>query len=125
MHEMWSSHRTWAVAARTGMASLFCFMLLAASGYAQRLTGRWAATGKTLDDGEQEKAILELTQTGSDLKGRLVELGCGVDVKGTVTGSHFELSGVGWDDQKPFLLGYLVNGEVHWTQWGGAFVAKP
>ncbi len=119
-----SSRRTSTLVAGSFAACCFC-LLLAASGYAQSLTGRWAATGKTLDDGEQERAILELTQTGSDLKGRLVELGFGVDVKGTVTGGHFELSGVGWDDQKPFLLGDLVNGEVHWTQWGGAFVARP
>jgi hypothetical protein len=51
-------------------AGFFIYLaLLAAPVFGQSLTGRWAATGKTLDNGEPEKAILELTQTGSDLHG--------------------------------------------------------
>ena len=99
--------------------------MLSLCGYGQGVAGRWAATGKTLDNGEIQKAILELTLTGSDLKGKLTELGFGVDVKGNVTGNHFELFGVGWDDKKPFVVGDLVNGELHWKQWGDPMVARP
>jgi alpha-galactosidase len=104
---------------------LLCLALEPALALGQSLTGRWAATGKTMDNGEVQKAILDLTQEGSNLSGRIVALGYGVDVKGTVTGNHFELFGVGWNDKKPFLVGDLVNGELHATQWGDAFMARP
>ena len=104
---------------------LLCLALEPALALGQSLTGRWAATGKTMDNGEVQKAILDLTQEGSNLSGRIVVLGYGVDVKGTVTGNHFELFGVGWNDKKPFLVGDLVNGELHATQWGDAFMARP
>lgn len=99
------------------------FFSLAAIG--QTVAGRWAATGATLDDGETEKAILELTQNGDHLKGKLTELGFGVDVTGTVSGNRFELHGVGFSDPKPFLIGDLIDGQLHWKQWGGAMVAHP
>jgi alpha-galactosidase len=104
---------------------LLCLALEPALALGQSLTGRWAATGKTMDNGEVQKAILDLTQEGSNLSGRIVALGYGVDVKGTVTGNHFELFGVGWNDKKPFLVGDLENGELHATQWGDAFMARP
>jgi alpha-galactosidase len=93
--------------------------------YGQSLTGRWAATGKVLDNGERERAMLELTQTGSALTGKLAELGFGLDLKGTATGNRFELFAVGWDDKNPVLTGDLTNGELHWMQWGNAFVGRP
>lgn len=102
---------------------LICVLLLAASGYGQNLTGRWSMVGTQLDNGEFQRGVLDLTQSGGDLKGRLVALGFSVDVKGTVTGSHFEI--FGWEDKKPFMSGDLANGELHGTQWGGAFVGKP
>ena len=42
-----------------------------------------------------------------------------------MTGNHFELFAVGWDDKKPILTGDLINGEMHWRQWGNEFVDKP
>jgi alpha-galactosidase len=120
----WSGRKTLpAVAAKTA-AFFFCLIFLATPGFGQSLTGRWAATSRTLDNGETLKAILELTQTGSDLKGKLTGLGFGVDVTGTATGNHFELFGVGWDEKKPFMVGDLANGELRWQQWGDAYVAK-
>jgi alpha-galactosidase len=99
--------------------------MLAPCGYGQGLAGRWAATGKTLDNGEVQKAILELTLAGSDLKGKLTELGFGVDVTGNATGNHFQLFGVGWAGKTPFVVGDLINGELHWKQWGDPMVARP
>jgi len=111
--------------AGAGAAALF-FALSAVPGYGADITGRWAAAGKKLDNGELERAMLELQQTGSDLRGRLTELGFAVNVRGKVTGSHFELFGVGWDDKKPFITGDLTNGELHWVQWGEeALVGHP
>ena len=108
----------WAVAA-AGV------LLLAMSAAAQSLTGRWLATGKALENGEQQKAILELKQDGDQITGNLRGLGFQNDVTGTVKGSHFELFGVGWNDKKPFLVGDLENGKLVGTQWGGEFTARP
>jgi alpha-galactosidase len=99
-------------------------LLLATSAWAQSLTGRWLATGKTLENGEQQKAILALKQDGNQLTGNLRGLGFQIDVTGTVKGSHFELFGVGWNDKKPFLVGDLENGKLAGTQWGGEFTAR-
>ena len=111
---------TWAVVAAGVLA-----VLLATSASAQSLTGRWLATGKTLENGEQQKAILELTQDGDRITGTLRGLGFQNDVKGTAKGSHFELFGVGWNDKKPFLVGDLANGTITGTQWGEQFTARP
>ena len=100
-----------------------CMLLMASSALGESLTGRWAAYGQKMDNGEQQKAILDLTQRGTDLKGKMTALGFQVDVRGKVTGNHFEL--FAWQDKDPFVVGDLVNGELHGTQWGDAFVAKP
>jgi alpha-galactosidase len=106
-----------------GAAFILGLALLAAPSNAQSLTGRWAATGPALHNGELHKSILEVTQTGSDLKGKLIALGYSVDLKGHITGSHFEL--FGWDSKTPLIVGDVANGELHWTQWGGEYAAKP
>ncbi len=92
---------------------------------AQSLTGRWAASGKTLENGEQQKAILELKQDGDKLAGSVRGLGFQVEVTGTVSGTHFELFGVGWNDKHPFLTGGLVDGHLEGKQWGDKFSARP
>jgi len=125
MREKRNWHGTPAAVAASAAAWFFCLVLLAVPGYGQSLTGRWAAKGRMLDNGEQERMVVQLTQTGSTLKGKVTELGFTADVTGKVTGSHFELFGVGWNDKKPFVVGDLINGELHWTQWGEAVVGKP
>ncbi len=117
--------KTLPVVAAHAAAFFFCLVFMAAPGFGQSFTGRWAATSRTLDNGEVLKAILEVTQTGSDLKGRYIGLGYGVDVTGTAMGNHFELFGVGWDHKEPFVVGDLTNGEMRWKQWGDSYVAKP
>jgi alpha-galactosidase len=109
------------------IATIFATILvgvisLATPARGQDLSGRWAATGKTMENGEVQKGILELNQTGDSLTGKLTALGFAVDVKGTVKGDHFEL--FGWEDKKPFLVGDMVNAELHGTQWGEKFTAK-
>lgn len=95
-----------------GVAGLFLCLTLASSAAAQSLTGRWAATGKTLDNGEQQKAILELKQDGNQLTGNLKTPGFNTAVKGDASGDHFELFGP-WDSQHPFLTGSLEDGQLH------------
>jgi alpha-galactosidase len=100
-----------------------CLFLAAGFSHAQSLTGRWAATGKTMENGEQQKAVLDLNQVGDMLSGTLQTLGFPTQVTGKATGTHFELWGVGSNDTKPFLFGDLVNGELHATQGGDQIVA--
>lgn len=103
---------------------LLCF-LAAAHLEGQSLSGRWAATGKRLDNGEQQKFILELKQNGNDVTGAFTGMGFSTDVKGTASLNHFGLFGVGWTDKAPFLVGDLVNGEIKGTTWGDKFTARP
>jgi hypothetical protein len=105
-----------AVIANTA-AALFCLVFLAVPGYGQNLTGRWTIVGQTLDNGEQLRSIVELKQSGNELTGEMKNLGYRVGLKGTATGSHFELFAT-WNATKPFLVGDLVNGELHAVQRG-------
>ena len=109
-----------------GMAGLLLAMMLTAcKPAAPNLTGKWFASGKTLANGEQQKAILDLKQDGNQLTGNVRGLGFQTDVKGTVNGSHFELYGVDWNDKKPFLTGDLSNGSIEGMQWDDKFTARP
>src|ERR1035437_4453189 len=101
-----------------GAAGMLLAITLTACKSQQNLTGSWAATGKNLENGEQQKAILELKQDGSQLSGTVRGLGFQTNVKGTVNGSHFELFGVDWNDKKPFLVGDLADGKIEGTDWG-------
>src|SRR5664279_3425656 len=88
------------VLAVAGAAGMLLAITLTACKSQQSLTGSWAATGKNLENGEQQKAIFELKQDGSQLSGTVRGLGFQTNVKGTVNGSHFELFGVDWNDKK-------------------------
>src|SRR5579863_9577643 len=105
-------------------ACLLCFVSTAVAAYGQNFAGRWAASGRTLDNGEQEKAILDLKQDGDQLTGTVITLGFSGEVRGTATGSHFELYGA-WNAKRPFLVGDFVNGELHATQGRRPWIAKP
>src|ERR1700674_1295446 len=97
------THRTKSTAVLfvAGAVVLLLAITLTACKSQQSLTGNWAATGKTLQKGEQQKAIFELKQDGNQLTGSVRGLGFQTNVKGTVSGSHFELYGVDWNDKKP------------------------
>ncbi len=116
------SWRATAVIVNAG-ASLLCLVLLAVPGFGQSLTGRWTAVGNTLDNGEHPKSIVELKQNGSKVTGTLKNLGYTIDLKGTATGSHFELFAA-WSTT-PFMVGDLVNGELHAKEGHRSFLAKP
>ncbi len=81
--------------------------------------------GQTLDNGEETRSIVELKESGNDLAGQMKNPGYSVELKGTATGSHFELF-ASWSATKPFLVGDLVNGELHAVLRGRRnIVAKP
>ena len=89
------------------------------------LTGKWAAAGKTMANGEQQRTIFDLKQDGTQLTGQLTALGWQNDAKGTVNGNHFELSFVDSNDKKPAVTGDLVNGNLEGKLWDEQFTAKP
>ena len=124
MRAIGSGRKALAVAAGA-TAFLIGGMLLAGPVYGRGVTGRWAERGKTMDNGEMQKSIFDLKQTGDEVSGKIVSLGFGVDVTGTAKGNHVELFGVGWNDKKPFLVFDMENGELRGTMWSDKFVARP
>jgi alpha-galactosidase len=109
------------------IAVLGCMVVLfvSVSAHAQTLTGRWAVAGRTLENGEQDRAVVDLKQDGKQLTGTIQSLGWSTQIKGTVNGTHFELFGADWNDKKPFFVGELVNGEIKGQQWGHEITARP
>jgi alpha-galactosidase len=90
------------------------------------LAGRWIAEGRKLDNGEEQKTLLELKQNGPLLTGELKTLGYSVAVKGTANANHFALFVPEWDAKKPIFVGELVDGELHGTENGRRpLVARP
>jgi alpha-galactosidase len=104
-----------------GLAALLIATTIAAS--AQALAGRWATTGRTMANGEKEKYILELKQDGEKLTATFESLGFISQGTGKATGNHFEVWRDGANYDKPFIVGDLINGELHVTQWGMPIVA--
>jgi alpha-galactosidase len=99
--------------------------LLSISVGAQSIGGRWVATGKALDNGELQKAILDIKQDGVQLTGTVKMPGYLAEVKGSAAGNHFELFG-GASATIPFMAGDLVNGELRIIKDSGdSWLAKP
>jgi alpha-galactosidase len=96
-------------------SALLCGALLSGCSHAPNIAGKWVSNGMTLDNGEQQRMILTLTQNGSDLTGQAKSLGYAFDVKGTMKDSHFELFNAAHEG-RPFLTGDLTNGELHGTR---------
>ena len=107
-----------------------CFVLSMAWGLfalpanGQTVTGKWVAPGRVLDDGEKDRMILDLHQTGTNVTGTVSTIGHLTPVEGTITGNHFELF-VSKLDAKPRVVGDLVGDELHLEQVGGDMVAVP
>jgi alpha-galactosidase len=113
------------VASARAAGLALCAAMLASAAFGQSLAGLWMQPGRTLDNGEQQKWLLELKQNGSELTGTLKNLDYAVELKGTATGAHFELFAP-WQPGTPFLTGDLVNGELHGMERGRRPVlAKP
>src|SRR3954454_20271930 len=106
-------------------AALMFAMTLTSCKKEPNLTGKWASTGKTLQNGEQQKGILDLKQEGNQITGTVQDLGGKFPVKGTVNGGHFELWGAEWNDPKPFLVADLSDGSIQGKVWDDKFTAKP
>ena len=105
---------------------LLCFIAFAAvTSHAQTLSGRWAAAVKTLDNGEVQTTLLELRQDGNEVTGTIHTWGFSNRIKGTVTGTHFEIFNADEHYRKPILVGDLINGELRAKLWGDQIIAHP
>jgi alpha-galactosidase len=121
----WIGRRRPAIFAVCAAALFTGLALQGSTALSQALAGRWMTEGRTLDNGEQQKSILELKQNGNELTGTLKNLDYSVELEGTATGNHFELF-TPTDPKRPFLAGDLVNGELHALERGRRnVVAKP
>jgi alpha-galactosidase len=105
-------------------AALMFAMTLTSCKKEPNLTGKWASTGKTLENGEQQKGILDLKQDGNQITGTVQDLGGRFPVKGTVKGTHIELWGAEWNDPKPFLVADLSGGNLQGKWWDDNFRAR-
>ena len=107
------------------VAACLAALTITACSTQPKFTGRWLLAGKTLENGEQLKALLDLKQDGSNLTGSIHSLSFKDDVKGDVKGDHFELFGAGSHDQKPFMTGELHNGQLTGKHWDDTFTGRP
>jgi alpha-galactosidase len=117
MRENGNGARAMREASLSIVALFLSFLWTAIPGYGQNLTGRWVVSGRVLDNGEQSKSIVDLKQSGNELTGTMKNLDYAVQMKGTATGNHFELFAA-WSATRPFLVGDLVNGELHAMERG-------
>lgn len=105
---------------------LLCFIaVVAVTSHAQTIAGRWATTVKTLDNGEVQTTLLELKQDGNEVAGTIHTWGFSNRIKGTVTGTHFEIFNAGEQHRRPILVGDLINGELRAKLWGDRIIAHP
>jgi alpha-galactosidase len=98
--------------------------ILTTAGYGQTVTGKWTASFRTLDDGENERMVLDLHQTGTQITGTETRFAYIDQLEGTITGTHFELF-TSKHNPKPRVTGDLVSNELHLIQDGLHFTAVP
>jgi alpha-galactosidase len=108
-----------------GTMALVLAITVAACKKEPNFTGKWAATGKTLENGEQDRSIVDLKQDGNQLTGTARDLGGKSDLKGTAQGSHLELFQVDSDSKKPFIVGDFTNGTIVGKRDDQDFTARP
>lgn len=108
----------------SGIVLAFAGLLIAGTSHAQSATGKWVGTWRILDNGEVDKTFLDLKQTDSQIVGTVTTIGHVWQVRGPVTGTHFELF-FNSRDKTPRLTGDVVGSELHLVREGDPFVAVP
>ncbi|WP_334238922.1 glycoside hydrolase family 27 protein [Terriglobus sp. ADX1] len=106
------------------MAGFVAFGLFTVAASAQSANGKWVGTQRLLDNGEPVRVYLDLHQTGTVLSGTITTIGHVYEVKGTLTGSHFELFSSP-QDKKPRVKGDVAGNELHLIRDDFPFVAVP
>jgi alpha-galactosidase len=88
------------------------------------VTGKWTALWRVLDNGESDRMLLDLHQTGSQVTGTVTTIGHVYQVEGKIAGNHFELF-LSKRDTKPRVTGEVVGNELHLTRESDHMVAVP
>jgi len=96
--------------------------LLTTAAYGQTVTGKWTALYRILDDGENERMVLDLHQTGAKIAGTQTTFGYIDQLEGIITGTHFELF-TSEHSTKPRMTGDVVSNELHLIEDGRHFTA--
>jgi alpha-galactosidase len=91
-------------------------------GVGQTVAGRWVGVQRVLDNGESNRVILDLRQSGAEVSGTVTTLGHVYHMKGRITGKHFELF-FSPKDPKPRLTGDVTGDELRLTRNNDHFVA--
>ncbi len=89
--------------------------LVALPSFGQTVSGKWAAPWRVLDDGESDRMLLDLHQTGTQIAGTITTIGHTYPVTGALVGSHFELT----DPQphpKPPISGDVTGNQLALTE---------
>ena len=92
--------------------------------YTQSITGKWSGLWRVLDDGEDDRMVLDLKQTGSQLTGTVTTIGHVWQISGSVAGSHFQIF-LSPRDAKPKIIGDIKEHELQISREGDQFTAIP
>ena len=106
-------------------STLTAALLATASwGWGQSFTGRWATSQRTLDNGEQDLTILQLTQSGDHVTGVIKTLAFQHPIEGTATGNHLQLMAPR-NPERTFATGELVGQNLEMVWRHRTLVFKP
>lgn len=115
---------------RCAVMSSGLFVLLIVGGlftlpaYGQTVTGKWAANWRVLDNGENDRIVLDLHQAGTQVTGTARTIGHFYHVEGRIAGAHFELFLTKGGSERE-ITGDLLGNQLHLTLEGAAMVAFP
>jgi alpha-galactosidase len=109
---------------KSTLLSLIVAFCAASSACGQSLTGEWSGDWRVLDNGEHDRMILDLHQSGNQLSGTVVTIGHVWHVKGIVTGIHFEIY-LSPKDARPKVIGDIIGNQLHLVRDSVRFIASP
>ncbi|MDW5267437.1 MULTISPECIES: glycoside hydrolase family 27 protein [Acidobacteriaceae] len=79
---------------------------------------------RVLDNGENDRMLLDLRQIGAQVNGTVTTIGHVFQLEGTMTGNHFAMF-TSKRDIKPRMVGDVAGNELHLTWEGHPLVAVP
>ncbi len=90
----------------------------------QTVDGTWVAHWRVLDNGEDDRLVLDLHQSGAKITGTAMTIGHRYQADGTLVGTHLELSfSKGGNGRK--LAADIAGKQLRLTYQGAALVADP
>ncbi len=106
-----------------GFTTLLACLALS-SAFGQTVAGKWVAPGRVLDNGENNRMLLDLQQSGTQITGTMRTLGHLYTLEGTLNGTHFELF-ASKRDTRPRVAGDVAGNELHLVRGAEHITATP